>query len=64
MPLYFCRPSLLLDREFGHVRMAASKLHQIFPEADVGHLVEQQPLLLIEDVDECIEDLRRYSFSA
>ena len=64
MPSCSCRPSLLLDREFGHVELAASKLHQIFPEADVGLLVEQQPLLLVEDVDECIEDLRRYSLSA
>ena len=31
----------------------------IFPDSDLGELVEQQPLLLVADVDVAIDDLKR-----
>ena len=42
------------------MRAAAAKLDEIFPRGAIGELVEQQPLLLLEDVDDAIAELRRY----
>lgn len=54
------RPSLLLDIEFDHIKKAAEKLDRVFPDTDIGHMVEQQPLLLVEDIDVAITELQRY----
>lgn len=43
-----------------HVQVAAAKLDTTFPGTDIGQLVEQQPLLLLEDIDEAIDELQRY----
>lgn len=57
----FYRPRLLLEEEFSGAEIAAVKLRQLFPETDVSVLAEKAPLLLVEDVDDIVADLRRYT---
>ena len=57
----WCRPKLLLEEEFTGAQIAATKLSQLFPETDLGLLVEKAPLLIVEDVDEIVAELRRSS---
>lgn len=58
-----CRPRLLLGEEFRGAEIAAGKLRQLFPETDVSILAEKAPLLLVEDVEDIVADLRRYKFA-
>ncbi len=53
------RPALLLSEQFQQIPAAKQALSSIFPDADVDAMVEAQPLLLIEDVEEAIGELRR-----
>ena len=54
-----CRPELLLDGEFQRLPAALEKLEAAFPNSDVGGMVAAQPLLLVEDIEVVIEELRR-----
>ena len=54
-----CRPRLLLEEEFKGAEIAAVKLGQLFPDTDVSMLAEKAPLLLVEEVDDIVSDLRR-----
>ena len=54
-----CRPELLLDGEFQRLPAALEKLEAAFPDSDVGGMVAAQPLLLVEDIEVVIEELRR-----
>lgn len=38
---------------------ALAKLEAAFPDSDVGGMVSAQPLLLVEDIEVVIEELRR-----
>ena len=53
------RPRLLLEEEFKGAKIAAAKLRQLFPDTDASMLAEKAPLLLVEDVDNIVADLRR-----
>ncbi|KAK9843763.1 hypothetical protein WJX81_005353 [Elliptochloris bilobata] len=53
------RPDLLLDGEFQRLPAALAKLEAAFPNSDVGGMVAAQPLLLVEDINLVIEELRR-----
>ena len=53
------RPELLLDGEFERLPAALAKLAAAFPASDVGKMVAAQPLLLVEDIDIIIDELRR-----
>lgn len=53
------RPSLLLGQEFSAIATAHAKLHEMFPEGGVDRMVEQQPLLLVEDVDAIVGEIER-----
>lgn len=53
------RPKLLLEKELLGAQVAAAKLRDLFPQADVSLLAERAPLLLVEDVDDLIAELRR-----
>ena len=54
-----CRPGLLLKEEFAGVPAAKAQLEELFPEKAIDSIVEEQPLLLIENVGQAIEELRR-----
>ena len=57
------RPELLLDSEFERLPAALAKLAAAFPASDVGKMVAAQPLLLVEDIDIIIDELRRCALS-
>jgi hypothetical protein len=52
---------LLLDEEFAAIPAAVTRLREVFPNADICSMVETQPLMLVEDVDEILAQLKRYS---
>lgn len=53
------RPTLLLEEEFATVSAAKAGLQRIFPETNLDAMVEELPLLLIEDIDEAMDELQR-----
>ena len=53
------RPGLLLADEFKAAEGAKLALLELFPDADVDMMVEQQPLLLIEDIEVALAELTR-----
>ena len=53
------RPGLLLAEEFMAAESAKAALLRLFPEADVDLMVEQQPLLLVEDIEAALAELNR-----
>ncbi|EFJ44519.1 hypothetical protein VOLCADRAFT_95232, partial [Volvox carteri f. nagariensis] len=53
------RPTLLTAAEWPGVEVAHRKLGTMFPEGGLGQMVTQQPLLLVEDVDEVVGELER-----
>jgi hypothetical protein len=56
---YLRRPGLLLAEEFKAAEAAKVALMRLFPDADVDLMVEQQPLLLIEDIEIALAELTR-----
>lgn len=54
------RPSLLLAEQFADVPAAKEALLRLFPDADIDAMVEQQPLLLVEDIELAVSELKRY----
>lgn len=42
------------------VAVAAAKLEAMFPEGGVDEMVEAQPLLLVEDVEDVVGELERW----
>ena len=56
-----CRPSILSEVEFKLVVATAAKLHQKFPDDDVGWMVTCQPVLLVEDIDYILQELGRWA---
>lgn len=52
---------LLRDEEFNGVPAAIDRLQELFPDADIGRMVEYQPLMLVEDLNNVMEQLRRYA---
>ena len=49
-----------MEEEFRAAEVAAVKMRQLFPDTDVGLLAERAPLLLVEEVDDIVTELRRY----
>ena len=50
----------MLAEEFKAAEAAKAALIRLFPEADVDLMVEQQPLLLVEDIEAALAELNRY----
>lgn len=58
-----CRPTLLLD-EFEAIPAALKVLHATFDPAAVDHMVQEQPLFLVEDVQGAVSSLNRSARSS
>lgn len=52
------RPSLLLE-EFGALDARRALLDRLFGHAFVDGLVERQPILLVADIEQAVQDLKR-----
>ena len=57
---YIRRPSLLTSQEFALIPAAVSQLRQLYSPADVERMVQQQPVLIVEDVHALLAELQRY----
>lgn len=54
-----CRPTILLEEEFAGIPAATAVLHRWFDVDAVDHMVQEQPLFLVEDVEDAISSLNR-----
>lgn len=50
---------MLLAEEFAAVPAAKEALARLFPDADIDAMVEEQPLLLVEDIELAVSELKR-----
>lgn len=57
-----CRPTLVLDNEFNGIPAAMGVLQHWFEADAIDHMVQEQPLFLIEDVEDAISSLNRCCF--
>ena len=53
------RPLLLLDGEWEQIPAGVAGLRRHFSEEQVARMVAQEPLLLLEDIDQVLRDLQR-----
>eukprot|EP00210_Caulerpa_lentillifera_P000947 g917.t1 len=54
------RPTLVLTESLQDIQSAADRLHELLPNSNVDHMVEQYPMLLnVESFEEAIRDARR-----
>lgn len=54
------RPTLVLDNEFNGIPAAMGVLQHWFEADAIDHMVQEQPLFLIEDVEDAISSLNRW----
>lgn len=59
-PCSVCRrPAVLLAEEFAAVSVAKAALARLFPDSDIDRMVEEQPLLLAEDIELALSEMKR-----
>ena len=50
---------MLLAEEFEGVPVAKAALSRLFPDSDIDRMVEEQPLLLVEDIELALSEIKR-----
>lgn len=50
---------MLLAEEFASVPVAKAALSRLFPDSDIDRMVEEQPLLLVEDIELALSEMKR-----
>lgn len=58
------RPSLLLDVEFEVIPAALQVLQDLFDTDAIDHMVQEQPLFLVEDIPRAVSHLNSWTSSA
>ena len=56
-----CRPTLVLDEEFNGIPAAMKVMQHWFAADAIDHMVQEEPLFLVEDVESAISSLNRYT---
>ncbi len=57
----YCRPTLVLDEEYNGIPAAMKVMQHWFAADYIDHMVQEEPLFLVEDVESAISSLNRYT---